>query len=143
MFTIGHVGVVTSHYLWVLWPSSIFGAFGFDWSSCAVSSFTCSQKASSASVHKKKRSCAQTHGRAHFRAVGIYFVGFMAEREGFEPPIPLRVCLISSQVHSTGLCHLSAFINSFVISNILHLSATHLQLSRSADGCSIYCIVDA
>jgi hypothetical protein len=33
----------------------------------------------------------------------------LAEREGFEPPIPLRVCLISSQVHSTGLCHLSAF----------------------------------
>jgi hypothetical protein len=31
----------------------------------------------------------------------------LAEREGFEPPIPLRVCLISSQVHSTGLCHLS------------------------------------
>ena len=31
----------------------------------------------------------------------------MAEREGFEPPIPSRVCLISSQVHSTGLCHLS------------------------------------
>jgi hypothetical protein len=33
----------------------------------------------------------------------------MAEREGFEPPVPLRVRLISSQVHSTGLCHLSAF----------------------------------
>ena len=32
----------------------------------------------------------------------------MAEREGFEPPIALRLCLISSQVHSTGLCHLSA-----------------------------------
>src|SRR5580704_8006235 len=32
----------------------------------------------------------------------------MAEREGFEPPIDLRLCLISSQVHSTGLCHLSA-----------------------------------
>ena len=31
----------------------------------------------------------------------------MAEREGFEPPIALRLCLISSQVHSTGLCHLS------------------------------------
>jgi hypothetical protein len=31
----------------------------------------------------------------------------MAEREGFEPPIPVKVCLISSQVHSTGLCHLS------------------------------------
>jgi hypothetical protein len=33
----------------------------------------------------------------------------MAEREGFEPPIALRLCLISSQVHSTGLCHLSVF----------------------------------
>jgi hypothetical protein len=34
----------------------------------------------------------------------------MAEREGFEPPIALRLCLISSQVHSTGLCHLSALL---------------------------------
>jgi hypothetical protein len=33
----------------------------------------------------------------------------MAEREGFEPPIALRLCLISSQVHSTGLCHLSVY----------------------------------
>ena len=32
----------------------------------------------------------------------------MAESEGFEPPIALRLCLISSQVHSTGLCQLSA-----------------------------------
>jgi hypothetical protein len=31
----------------------------------------------------------------------------MAESEGFEPPIALRRCLISSQVHSTGLCQLS------------------------------------
>ena len=31
----------------------------------------------------------------------------MAEREGFEPPIPVRVCMISSHVHSTRLCHLS------------------------------------
>ena len=35
----------------------------------------------------------------------------MAEREGFEPPVPLRVRLISSQVHSTGLCHLSAWLS--------------------------------
>jgi hypothetical protein len=35
----------------------------------------------------------------------------LAEREGFEPPIPVKVCLISSQVHSTGLCHLS--VSSF------------------------------
>jgi hypothetical protein len=34
-----------------------------------------------------------------------------AEREGFEPPIPVKVCLISSQVHSTGLCHLSVVQN--------------------------------
>ena len=33
----------------------------------------------------------------------------MAEREGFEPPMELPPCLISSQVHSTGLCHLSMF----------------------------------
>src|SRR5947207_847951 len=31
----------------------------------------------------------------------------LAEREGFEPPVPLRVHLISNQAHSTGLCHLS------------------------------------
>ena len=31
----------------------------------------------------------------------------MAEREGFEPPVPLRVHLISSQARSTGLRHLS------------------------------------
>ncbi len=31
----------------------------------------------------------------------------MADREGFEPPVTLRLRLISSQVHSTGLCHLS------------------------------------
>src|SRR5580698_8481368 len=32
----------------------------------------------------------------------------MAEREGFEPPVAFRLRLISSQVHSTGLCQLSA-----------------------------------
>ena len=40
----------------------------------------------------------------------MFLEGVLAEREGFEPPIPLRVCLISSQVHSTGLCHLSASV---------------------------------
>ena len=34
----------------------------------------------------------------------------VAESEGFEPPVPFRVRLISSQVHSTGLCQLSAFL---------------------------------
>jgi hypothetical protein len=41
----------------------------------------------------------------------------MAEREGFEPPIPFRVCLISSQVHSTGLCHLSVLLSYFFCSH--------------------------
>jgi hypothetical protein len=35
----------------------------------------------------------------------------MAESEGFEPPIALRRCLISSQVHSTGLCQLSVCVH--------------------------------
>ena len=43
----------------------------------------------------------------------------MAEREGFEPPIALRLCLISSQVHSTGLCHLSVGLQI--------LESTHFQ----------------
>jgi hypothetical protein len=35
----------------------------------------------------------------------------MAEREGFEPPIRLPVCRISSAVHSTALPPLQAFEN--------------------------------
>lgn len=35
------------------------------------------------------------------------FLDNMAEREGFEPPVGLTLRLISSQVHSTELCHLS------------------------------------
>ena len=45
----------------------------------------------------------------------------MAEREGFEPPVPLRVRLISSQVHSTGLCHLSALFTTTYNRNFLHI----------------------
>jgi hypothetical protein len=37
-----------------------------------------------------------------------YLQNLLAERGRFELPIALRLCLISSQVHSTGLCHLSA-----------------------------------
>ena len=35
--------------------------------------------------------------------------GIVAEREGFEPPLPVKVNLISSQAPSTGLGHLSAY----------------------------------
>jgi hypothetical protein len=42
----------------------------------------------------------------------INILDCMAEREGFEPPIELPLCLISSQVHSTGLCHLSVLFST-------------------------------
>jgi hypothetical protein len=38
----------------------------------------------------------------------------LAEREGFEPPIPVKVCLISSQVHSTALPSLRVFVFSYL-----------------------------
>jgi hypothetical protein len=44
------------------------------------------------------------------REIGIDSKGGMAEREGFEPPIPVKVCLISSQVHSTALPSLRVFV---------------------------------
>jgi hypothetical protein len=40
----------------------------------------------------------------------------MAESEGFEPPVPFRVRLISSQVHSTGLCQLSVVLPAYYFS---------------------------
>ncbi len=42
----------------------------------------------------------------------LKLAGNLAEREGFEPPVPVRVHLISSQAPSTGLGHLSALPNS-------------------------------
>ena len=49
------------------------------------------------------------HGSESLRFQGVIQFGGrkLAESEGFEPPVPLRVRLISSQVHSTGLCQLS------------------------------------
>jgi hypothetical protein len=45
----------------------------------------------------------QTEGTRDIRDVGIVRLGpgRLAEGEGFEPPVPLRVRLISSQVPST------------------------------------------
>ena len=40
-------------------------------------------------------------------ADSLWFEKAPAEREGFEPPVPLRVHLISNQAQSTRLCHLS------------------------------------
>jgi hypothetical protein len=64
----------------------------------------------------------------------------MAEREGFEPPIDLRLCLISSQVHSTGLCHLSAFF--YFISGDLITASFSLRIYPEASretrhGCGV------
>jgi hypothetical protein len=47
----------------------------------------------------------------------LIMIGLMAESEGFEPPVPFRVRLISSQVHSTGLCQLSVVLQAGYFSN--------------------------
>ncbi len=46
--------------------------------------------------------------RSRRRAIAVGRVTGLAERVGFEPTVPLRVHLISSQARSTGLRHLSA-----------------------------------
>ncbi len=51
----------------------------------------------------------------------------MAESEGFEPPIGLLLCLISSQVHSTGLCQLSDFI-SIAVERVSGNEANHIRI---------------
>jgi hypothetical protein len=54
----------------------------------------------------------------------------MAESEGFEPPIDLRLCLISSQVHSTGLCQLSALFYFIPDHRLAASSATRNVITR-------------
>ena len=54
-----------------------------------------------------KRTLPREKTRATHRT-GRAQVQLLAEREGFEPPIPLRVCRISSAVHSTALPPLHA-----------------------------------
>lgn len=49
---------------------------------------------------------AETKKPAHVSGL----LGIVAEREGFEPPVGASPRLISSQVHSTELCHLSAVL---------------------------------
>src|ERR1700730_12850860 len=53
------------------------------------------------------RSFAASHFSTSETFACMRLIGRLAEREGFEPPIPVKVWLISSQLHSTGLCHLS------------------------------------
>jgi hypothetical protein len=63
--------------------------------------------------------------------LGIGRKEWMAEREGFEPPIPVKVCLISSQVHSTGLCHLSVVNLGLQSPALVSLVVNKLQLQRA------------
>ena len=54
----------------------------------------------------------------------------MAEREGFEPPIPVKVCLLSRQVPSTtrpSLRATSAYI--LILSGTLFASSRHAHLN--------------
>src|ERR1700749_4563119 len=55
----------------------------------------------------------------------------MAEREGFEPPIPVKVCLISSQVHSTALPSLRVFVFSYL----------RYHFSTCSVHCDVNCLV--
>ena len=59
-------------------------------------------------VASGRRNCPKSGQTLDVKLNKVNNLDCMAEREGFEPPIALRLCLISSQVHSTGLCHLSA-----------------------------------
>ena len=58
---------------------------------------------------------AESHGIAAVSQMGFgggaevpAAEGFVAERVGFEPTVPVKVHLISNQARSTGLRHLSA-----------------------------------
>jgi hypothetical protein len=50
------------------------------------------------------------HLKSFMPLILLSLCGNMAESEGFEPPVAFRLRLISSQVHSTGLCQLSAMV---------------------------------
>ena len=58
----------------------------------------------------------------------------LAEREGFEPPLPFRADLISSQAPPTGLGHLSAFVelndNVVEISTALKIFKHKIEILR-------------
>ena len=61
----------------------------------------------------------------------------MAEREGFEPPVAFRLRLISSQVHSTGLCHLSqasSYQNSYLPKTAETVTETVSKYGKNAAG---------
>src|SRR5579859_1194573 len=55
----------------------------------------------------------------------------MAESEGFEPPVAFRLRLISSQVHSTGLCQLSVAMQAVTYVS-LTLASLWVQTSGGA-----------
>src|SRR5262249_57067056 len=58
----------------------------------------------------------------HLRPLGHLSREPLAEREGFEPPVPLQVRLISNQVHSTTLPSLLSCMKN-VLRSAAHSSA--------------------
>ncbi len=63
--------------------------------------------------HKMRQSALDFYAQAldwkpGVKGKSLKLQGIVAEREGFEPPLPVKVNLISSQAPSTGLGHLSA-----------------------------------
>ncbi len=62
--------------------------------------------------HKMSQSALDFYAQAfdwetRVKGKSLKLQGIVAEREGFEPPLPVKVNLISSQAPSTGLGHLS------------------------------------
>ncbi len=57
--------------------------------------------------------------------LGTPFLFNLAESEGFEPPVGFRLRLISSQVHSTGLCQLS-LTTGRILTNLCWVSTKKL-----------------
>ena len=60
----------------------------------------------------------------------------LAEREGFEPPVAFRLRLISSQVRSTGLRHLSDFVYNNLQNNLI-VSFAHCAVNCAVAGQSL------
>jgi hypothetical protein len=85
---------------------------------------------SKALVHRSRRRSRRPEG-GWIRCGNREWLLKMAEGEGFEPPVPLRVRMISSHVHSTGLCHPSGWERSKRYGNGCGKSTGHLASGAS------------
>src|ERR1700682_163142 len=62
----------------------------------------------------------------------------MAESEGFEPPVAFRLRLISSQVHSTGLCQLSVAMQAVTPASLTLVPLGGQTMAGATSGDRLY-----